>query len=92
MTRERKEIGGGVAKREKEEEEKGKGMKKPGIEKPSRGQRRNKVIYVRQSSHHGWKVLCNPPIYMSKSKLCISEREYIWRQKFKEEIKVKVGY
>lgn len=73
MTRERKEIGGGVAKREKEEEEKGKGMKKPGIEKPSRGQRRNKVIYVRQSSHHGWKVLCNPPPFICQNPNSVSQ-------------------
>lgn len=71
MTRERKEkrLGGG-AKREKEKGGEGKrdGGKKSGIEKTSRGQRRNKVIGVS-------KVLCNPlficqnpnPVYQNVS-------------------------
>lgn len=63
MTTQRKEERWGGRKERKGGRGEGKrdGGKKPGTEKTSRGQRRNKVICVRQSSHHGSKVLCNPP-------------------------------
>lgn len=60
MTRERKEMGGEQKEKRRKRRGKRDGGKKSGIEKTSRGQRRNKVIGVRQSSHHGSKVLCNP--------------------------------